>query len=87
MPPREEEPRNSASVAAPPPPEASVLSELDKAFSEYLANIAEAPTIAALDKAATGPAKPEKGTRAHELATKAYRDRKAQLQAQTKAAS
>ena len=87
VPPREEEPRNSASVAAPPPPEASVLSELDKAFSEYLANIAEAPTIAALDKAATGPAKPEKGTRAHELATKAYRDRKSQLQAQTKAAS
>jgi len=59
--------------------ERSLLSELDARFAEYLGGIMGANDMAELDRAATSPAKPEKGTREHELATRAYKTRKAEI--------
>jgi len=67
-----------------------VLSELDRVFAEYLGDIAEAKDLVELDRVATGPAKPEKGTEKHRLATVAYVQRKEwllQQQQKAKAAS
>lgn len=49
------------------------------AFDAFLAALAAAPDQAALDKAATGPGKPKKGTPQHKTATEHYLARKAKL--------
>ncbi len=75
-------------VAAPPPTRTSSLAgvdfvarELDKVFAEHLAGIAGAADLAELDRAATGPAKPPKGTPEYQLAVTAYKQRKEELSA------
>lgn len=66
-------------VPMPPASNDSPMSELDKVFADYLGAIAEAPDQTTLDRVATGPAKPAKGTRQHALATAAYLQRKSEL--------
>lgn len=68
-------PRAEVAVQASP----EVSDHLDAVFSAYLAAIAAAPDLAELDKAATGPAKPAKGTPQHAVATEKYLARKAAL--------
>jgi hypothetical protein len=56
-----------------------VATELDKAFAAYLLDMSEATMMADLDRAATGPAKPAKGTPGHKLATETYLRSKAAI--------
>jgi hypothetical protein len=69
----------AAPAPRPVPAPEPVSSELDKAFADYLAAIEHAADLAALDAAATGPAKPAKGSPQHKTATAAYLARKAAL--------
>lgn len=62
-------------VEAPAP----VVSEIDPAFAAFLAAMEAAADLAALDQAATGPAKPAKGTPQHAQATETYLRCKAAL--------
>lgn len=82
---------DGAPVPAPAPqPAAAVLVEstpaaqplagaIDAVFAAYIAAIESATTQKDLDKAATGPGKPTKGTNEHVRATAAYMARKATL--------
>lgn len=74
----------AASAAPAPSPSvtaaASALSDsLDVVFASYLAGITAATNQAELDKAATAPSKPAKGTEQHRIATKVYVERKAAI--------
>lgn len=71
-------------MAEPEPPAHHV--ELDKAFAAYLAAMDAAEDLAALDRAATGPAKPAKGTSEHAIATERYTKNKARVLANGAAA-
>ena len=53
--------------------------ETDSAFDAYLEAMKSAINLAALDKVATGPGKPPKGSKRYKDATDAYRKRKAEL--------
>lgn len=57
-----------------------LLTEADRVFAEYLLAISEAPDLKSLDRVASGPAKPQKGTRQYDLAGQAYKARKAQIE-------
>lgn len=60
-----------------------VADAVDAVFEQYLAAVTAAPTQSDLDKAATGPGRPAKGTPQYARATKAYLDRKAEIEAQS----
>lgn len=66
---------------------APVAAALDNAFEQLIAAMIAAPDLAALDKAATGPAKPAKGTPQYERAAKTYLDSKARIERQAAAGS
>lgn len=68
-------PRLEPAPAAPSPVEVA----LDDTFAAYLKAIESASDAGALDKAASGPGKPAKGTPQHKRATEVYLARKAQL--------
>lgn len=55
--------------------------QLDDTFDRYLAAISEAPDLVALDRAASGPAKPDKGSDRYQMAQSAYQKRKSELAA------
>lgn len=85
----------SGAVPAPVAPrvvESTLDTALDETFRAFLASFAGAKTLAELDAAASGPAKPAKGTPSYETAKAAYLEHKArierelQAQAQTGAA-
>lgn len=59
--------------------ESPVAVELANAFEKYLADIAAAPSQSDLDRVATGPGRPQKGTPEHARATAAYLERQAFL--------
>jgi hypothetical protein len=63
-----------------------VASELDRVFAAYLHAMEAADSLVALDRAATAPGKPERGTPNHIIATTAYKTRRAQLEQQAKEA-
>lgn len=73
-------------ITAPTQPSASGA-KVDAAFESYLAAMSAAKSLADLDGAATGPAKPPKGTDEHKLATNHYRSCKALLEEQLQAAA
>ncbi len=62
------------------------LSVTVQANRGYLATMQGAPDVAALDRFAVGPAKPEKGAANHLNATEAYKTRRAFLEQQAKQA-
>jgi hypothetical protein len=67
----------------PTPKEAKtdpLVSSLDASFAAYLAAMEAAADLKLLDEVAAGPSKPVKGTREHEIATRAYLARKTKLQ-------
>jgi hypothetical protein len=76
-------------VPAPQPPPApkpvepstAVGDAVSDTFTAYLKSINTAPDLAELDRAATGPGKPAKGTPEHASATAAYIERKTKLTA------
>ncbi len=63
-------PETVAFVASMAKPEIEIV--LDAAFATYLADMKAAKDLASLDRAATGPSKPAKGTPSHKLATDTY---------------
>lgn len=76
---------SSPSTTVPAEPVIEPVAEvLDEVFRKYLEDIAAANDIKSLDKAATGPGKPAKGTPNHNRAIAAYRSRKAWLEQQVK---
>jgi hypothetical protein len=82
---RDVKPSNSeaaASAAGPSP----VMNQLDQVFDMYLKAMANAPDLVELDRIATGPAKPERGTEKHQRATAAYIARKEWLTKQAETA-
>lgn len=82
-------------VDAPPrmetPAVAAVPSQLDTALDEtfraFLASFAGAKTLAELDAAASGPAKPAKGTKNYETAKASYLEHKARIERESAAAA
>lgn len=59
----------------------ALADNLDEALQGFLVEIANAPDITALYKiAGTSPAKPQRGTKEHDLAAAAFRKRESQLQ-------
>jgi hypothetical protein len=61
------------------PPSTAVSDAVAGTFAAYLDSINRAVDLAELDRAATGPGKPAKGTPEHAAATQAYLDRKTKL--------
>jgi nucleoside-triphosphatase THEP1 len=53
---------------------------LDQVFAGYLAAMKSAGDLAELDRVATGPAKPERGTQNHAVAMSVYLERRGQLE-------
>ncbi len=76
-------PARPAPIAVVEAPKAStaVASAVSDVFAAYLVAVNAAPDLAELDRAATGPGKPAKGTAEHAAASAAYLDRKAKLTA------
>lgn len=69
-------------VAVPvqPPPPSTLDTALDETFRAFLASFAGAKTLAELDAAASGPAKPAKGTKNYETAKASYLEHKARIE-------
>jgi hypothetical protein len=59
---------------------------IDEAFEQYLIAIGKSSSLADLDAAVTGPAKPAKGTPEYELVANEYRRVKAEIEAKTQQA-
>lgn len=80
--PARESTREPASTPDPQPavPSNAVSASIDSVFADYLAGLDAAQTLADLDKAATGAAKPKAGTEQHKIATDRYRALRAKLQ-------
>src|SRR5690606_37327924 len=64
----------------PAPTPEPVAAALSDAFAVYLAAMASAATLADLDRVATGPGRPARGTPEHARATAAYLARKEQIE-------
>lgn len=75
-------PREVAPVAAN-----DVAAAVNDAFAGFLRGVAEAQTLADLDRAAGSPGRPIKGTAQYDQAIAALRARKAEIEQQVKAAS
>ena len=67
-------------------PSTAVSDAVSDTFTAYLASVNAAGDLAELDRAATGPGKPSKGTPEHAAATAAYLERKTKLTTQQGAA-
>lgn len=76
-----------APVRAVAAPDTTITAALDSAFESYLDDMSKAASLADLDRAATGPGKPVKGTPQHTRAAEHYNACKAKLAAQAQGAA
>lgn len=82
-----ERPVTPPTPISPPPGVPLPPNPVDKAFENHLLAMSKATTIAELDAAATGPAKPSKGTPEYELAVNEYKRVRGDIEHRAKAAS